>query len=50
MSHQLLQGKRGIIFGALDPNSIAWHVAEKAFAAGATFTLTNAPIALRMGQ
>ena len=50
MSHNLLQGKRGIIFGALDPNSIAWHVAEKAFAAGATFTLTNAPIALRMGQ
>lgn len=50
MSHKLLQGKRGIIFGALDPNSIAWHVAEKAFAAGATFTLTNAPIALRMGQ
>jgi enoyl-[acyl-carrier protein] reductase I len=50
MSHQLLQGKRGIIFGALDPNSIAWHVAEKAKTAGATFTLTNAPIALRMGK
>lgn len=50
MSHNLLQGKRGIIFGALDPNSIAWHVAEKAHEAGATFTLTNAPIALRMGK
>lgn len=50
MSHNLLKGKRGIIFGALDPNSIAWHVAEKAHEAGATFTLTNAPIALRMGK
>lgn len=45
----LLQGKRGIIFGALDSNSIAWKVAEKAFAEGATFILSNAPVALRMG-
>ncbi|MEP2025571.1 SDR family oxidoreductase, partial [Reichenbachiella sp.] len=42
-------GKRGIIFGALDENSIAWKVALKAKEQGATFTLTNAPIALRMG-
>lgn len=49
-TQQLLQGKKGIIFGALDPDSIAWHVAEKAFAAGARFTLTNAPVALRMGK
>jgi enoyl-[acyl-carrier protein] reductase I len=49
-THQLLKGKRGIIFGALDPDSIAWHVAEKAFASGARFTLTNAPVALRMGK
>ncbi len=49
MAHQVLKGKRGIIFGALDPNSIAWKVAEKAFEEGATFTLTNAPIAMRMG-
>ncbi|MBM3918983.1 MAG: SDR family oxidoreductase [Sphingomonadales bacterium] len=49
-THPLLQGKKGIIFGALDPDSIAWHVAEKAFAAGARFTLTNAPVALRMGK
>ena len=49
MSHNLLKGKRGIISGALDENSIAWHVAEKAHAEGATFTLTNAPIAMRMG-
>jgi enoyl-[acyl-carrier protein] reductase I len=50
MSHNLLKGKRGIISGALDSNSIAWKVAEKAHAEGATFTLTNAPIALRMGE
>ena len=49
-THQLLKGKKGIIFGALDPDSIAWHVAEKAFASGARFTLTNAPVALRMGK
>jgi enoyl-[acyl-carrier protein] reductase I len=45
----LLKGKRGIIFGALDDKSIAWKVAEKAHAEGATFVLTNAPIAIRMG-
>jgi len=50
MSNNLLKGKRGIIFGALDHNSIAWKVAEKCFEQGATFTLTNAPIALRMGE
>lgn len=50
MANNLLKGKRGIISGALDENSIAWHVAEKAFAEGATFTLTNAPIAMRMGK
>jgi enoyl-[acyl-carrier protein] reductase I len=49
MSHNLLKGKRGIISGALDENSIAWKVAEKAHAEGATFVLTNAPIAMRMG-
>lgn len=49
MSNNLLQGKRGIIFGALDENSIAWKVALKAKEQGASFTLTNAPIALRMG-
>lgn len=49
MSNNLLKGKRGIIFGALDENSIAWKVALQAKAQGAEFTLTNAPIALRMG-
>ncbi len=46
----LLQGKRGIIFGALDNRSIAWKVAEQAKKHGAIFTLTNAPIAMRMGD
>jgi len=50
MSNNLLQGKRGIIFGALNEQSIAWKVAEQAKAQGATFTLTNAPIAMRMGE
>ena len=39
MSHNLLKGKRGIISGALDQNSIAWKVAEKAHEQGATFTV-----------
>lgn len=50
MSNNLLQGKKGIIFGALDENSIAWKVALAAHSQGAIFTLTNAPIALRMGE
>ncbi len=50
MNTQLLAGKRGIIFGALDEKSIAWNVALKAKEAGATFILTNAPIALRFGK
>ncbi|MEZ5023180.1 MAG: SDR family oxidoreductase [Chitinophagales bacterium] len=49
MTHNLLKGKRGIIFGALDENSIAWKTALAAKAQGATFTLTNAPVALRLG-
>ncbi|MFD0763028.1 enoyl-ACP reductase [Lutibacter aestuarii] len=47
--HNLLKGKRGIIFGALDSKSIAWKVAERAHEEGATFVLTNAPVALRLG-
>jgi enoyl-[acyl-carrier protein] reductase I len=50
MSNNLLKGKRGIIFGALNENSIAWKVAERAHEEGATFVLTNAPIAMRMGE
>lgn len=50
MSYNLLKGKRGIIFGALDEHSIAWKTAERAHEEGANFVLTNAPIAMRMGQ
>ena len=50
MSHNLLQGKRGIIFGALNEMSIAWKVAEKAVEEGAIITLSNTPVAVRMGQ
>jgi enoyl-[acyl-carrier protein] reductase I len=50
MANNLLKGKKGIIFGALNSQSIAWHVAEKAHEQGAEFVLTNAPIAMRMGE
>ncbi|SIO15938.1 enoyl-ACP reductase FabI [Chitinophaga niabensis] len=50
MAHNLLQGKKGIIFGALDANSIAWKTAERCVQEGAQIVLTNAPIALRMGE
>lgn len=50
MSASILQGKKGIVFGALDPQSIAWKVAERCVEEGAKITLTNAPVALRMGQ
>jgi enoyl-[acyl-carrier protein] reductase I len=50
MAYNLLKGKRGIITGALDENSIAWKVALRAHEEGATFVLSNAPIAMRMGE
>ncbi len=50
MTPQLLAGKRGVIFGALDQQSIAWHIAEVCAEMGAKFTLTNAPVALRFGD
>lgn len=50
MGNHLLKGKKGIIFGALDDSSIAWKVAERAHEEGADILLTNAPVALRMGQ
>lgn len=49
MAYNLLKGKRGIIFGALDEQSIAWKTAEKVHEEGGSFVLTNAPIAMRMG-
>ena len=50
MSYNLLKGKRGIIFGALNDMSIAWKVAERAVEEGAVITLSNTPVAVRMGQ
>jgi enoyl-[acyl-carrier protein] reductase I len=50
MAFNLLKGKRGIIFGALDENSIAWKTALKVKEEGGVFTLTNAPIAMRLGK
>lgn len=49
MANNLLKGKKGIIFGALNDMSIAWKVAERAYEEGAEFVLTNAPVAMRMG-
>lgn len=50
MSYNLLKGKRGIVFGALNDKSIAWKVAEKAVEEGARITLSNTPVAVRMGE
>lgn len=50
MANALLKGKKGIIFGALDQKSIAWKVAEKCVEEGATIVLTNAPVAMRLGE
>ncbi len=49
MSYNLLKGKRGIIFGALNDKSIAWKVAQRAVEEGATITLSNTAVAVRMG-
>ena len=48
--YNLLKGKKGIIFGALDENSIAWKTAERVHEEGGQFVLTNAPVAMRMGK
>ncbi len=50
MGNNLLKGKKGIIFGALNPDSIAWKVAERAHEEGASVVLTNTAVALRMGE
>jgi len=49
MVENLLKGKKGIIFGALNDKSIAWKVAEKAHEQGAEFILSNTDVAIRMG-
>jgi enoyl-[acyl-carrier protein] reductase I len=50
MANNLLKGKKGIIFGALDEKSIAWKTAQKCYEEGAQLVLSNAPVALRMGE
>ena len=50
MAYNLLKGKKGIIFGALDEKSIAWKTALKCYDEGASIVLSNAPVALRMGE
>ncbi len=50
MAFNLLKGKKGIIFGALNDKSIAWKVAERAYEEGAEIVLTNAPFAIRLGD
>ncbi|MFO7828562.1 MAG: SDR family oxidoreductase [Bacteroidales bacterium] len=50
MAFNLLKGKKGLIFGALNENSIAWKVAERAYEEGAEIVLTNAPFAMRLGD
>src|SRR6185295_10041307 len=50
MPYNLLKGKKGIIFGALDEKSIAWRTALSCHAEGAQLVLSNAPVALRMGE
>jgi enoyl-[acyl-carrier protein] reductase I len=48
--YNLLKGKRGIVFGALDENSIAWKTAERIHEEGGIFVLTNASAAMRLGN
>jgi len=50
MPYHLLKGKKGIIFGALDEKSLAWRTALRCYEEGAQLVLTNAPVALRMGE
>lgn len=50
MAYNLLKGKKGIIFGALNDMSIAWKVAERAHEEGAEFVLTNTAVAMRLGS
>jgi len=50
MAYNLLKGKKGIIFGALDEKSLAWKTALRCYEEGAQLVLTNAPVALRMGE
>ncbi len=50
MAYNLLKGKKGLIFGALNDKSIAWKTALRAYEEGAQLVLTNTPVAIRMGE
>ena len=50
MSYNLLKGKKGIIFGALNEQSLAWKIAKRAVEEGAQITLSNTPMAIRLGS
>lgn len=50
MSYNLLEGKKGIIFGALNEDSMAWKIAERAYEEGAEIVLSNTPVSIRMGN
>ncbi|RLD50180.1 MAG: enoyl-ACP reductase [Bacteroidetes bacterium] len=50
MMYNLLKGKKGLIFGALNDKSLAWKVAERAYEEGAEFVLTNTPVSMRFGE
>lgn len=50
MAHNLLENKKGIVFGALDEHSIAWQAARRIREEGGSLVLTNTPMALRMGK
>lgn len=50
MSYNLLKGKKGVIFGALNENSMAWKIAERAYEEGAEVILSNTPVSIRMGN
>ena len=47
--HGLLEGKTGVIFGALNESSLAWAIAEAVHREGGRFVLSNAPVAKRLG-
>ncbi|GHU99928.1 enoyl-[acyl-carrier-protein] reductase [NADH] [Bacteroidia bacterium] len=49
MAYGLLKGKKGLIFGALNDQSIAWKTALKAVEEGAQIVLTNTAVSIRMG-
>ena len=49
MAYNLLKGKKGLIFGALNEQSIAWKVAERAVEEGAQIVLTNTAVSIRLG-